>query len=319
MRYAVEVARLGSLNKAAETLLIAQPNISRSIKELKADLGISIFTRSAKGMLLTPEGEAFVERATEILKQIDDMEDQYRCGVHKKQRFSVSVPRAAYISEAFAAFCAHAENPAEELGYRECDNEQTVCSVLNNECRMGILRYATEDDEHFRAMLAQKELSFETLASFSRVLLMSREHPLAQKEEITCADLAEFTEIAHGELYVPTLSRAKVMKREFPEHKGRRVFVQDRAAQLEQLSQNPQSFLWSAPLSEETLKRYRLVARVCADGQREYRDVMIRRAGYKPLKADKLFVRAVRDAAKKLSSKAVPGAVFKTLDSHFEK
>ena len=41
MKYAVEVARLGSLNKAAETLLIAQPNISRSIKELEASLGLS--------------------------------------------------------------------------------------------------------------------------------------------------------------------------------------------------------------------------------------------------------------------------------------
>ena len=47
MKYAVEVARLGSLNKAAETLMIAQPNISRSIKELEADLGITIFQRCA--------------------------------------------------------------------------------------------------------------------------------------------------------------------------------------------------------------------------------------------------------------------------------
>ena len=72
MKYAVEVARLGSLNKAAETLLIAQPNISRSIKELEADLGISIFTRSAKGMELTPEGEEFIDYAKSILKQIAD-------------------------------------------------------------------------------------------------------------------------------------------------------------------------------------------------------------------------------------------------------
>ena len=73
MKYAVEVARLGSLNKAAETLLIAQPNISRSIKELEADLGISIFSRSAKGMVLTPDGEEFIGYAKSILKQISPM------------------------------------------------------------------------------------------------------------------------------------------------------------------------------------------------------------------------------------------------------
>ena len=63
MKYAVEVARLGSLNKAAETLMIAQPNISRSIKELEADLGIDsikrveIFADVLKklGVTLTPD------------------------------------------------------------------------------------------------------------------------------------------------------------------------------------------------------------------------------------------------------------------------
>ena len=60
MKYAVEVAKAGSINKASENLLIAQPNLSRSIKELETDLGISIFDRSAKGMVLTPDGEEFI-------------------------------------------------------------------------------------------------------------------------------------------------------------------------------------------------------------------------------------------------------------------
>ena len=52
MKYAVEVARMGSINKAAEQLYIAQPNLSRCIKELEADLGIVIFDRTFKGMKL---------------------------------------------------------------------------------------------------------------------------------------------------------------------------------------------------------------------------------------------------------------------------
>ena len=89
MKYAVEVARLGSLNKAAETLMIATPNISRSIKELEADLGITIFQRSAKGVVLTPDGEEFLDYATEILNKIDRMEQAYRDGSHKKRKFSI--------------------------------------------------------------------------------------------------------------------------------------------------------------------------------------------------------------------------------------
>ena len=114
MKYAVEVAKLGSLNKAAETLIIAQPNISRSIKELEADLGITIFNRSSKGMVLTPEGEEFIRYAKSILKQIDEVELMYKQGAPKKQKFSISVPRACYISDAFAEFSkCISEDPAE--------------------------------------------------------------------------------------------------------------------------------------------------------------------------------------------------------------
>ena len=70
VKYAVEVAKAGSLNKAAQTLLIAQPNLSRSIKELESELGLTIFDRSSKGMVLTPEGEEFIGYAQNILQQI---------------------------------------------------------------------------------------------------------------------------------------------------------------------------------------------------------------------------------------------------------
>ena len=70
VKYAVEVAKAGSLNKAAENLFVALPNVSRSIKELEADIGISIFDRSAKGVTLTPEGEEFISYAKGILYQI---------------------------------------------------------------------------------------------------------------------------------------------------------------------------------------------------------------------------------------------------------
>ena len=73
MKHALEVAKAGSLSKASEALLIAAPNISRSIKELETDLGITIFDRTQKGMKLTPEGEEFIRFAKGILDQIDEV------------------------------------------------------------------------------------------------------------------------------------------------------------------------------------------------------------------------------------------------------
>ena len=66
MKYAVEISKTGSINKAAEVLYVAQPNLSRAIKELEADLGITIFDRSAKGMVPTIEGREFLSYAKQI-------------------------------------------------------------------------------------------------------------------------------------------------------------------------------------------------------------------------------------------------------------
>ena len=67
MKYAVEVANSGSLNKASEVLLIAQPNLSRSIKELENDLGIVIFDRTVKPLALTDAGQVYISYLKEKL------------------------------------------------------------------------------------------------------------------------------------------------------------------------------------------------------------------------------------------------------------
>ena len=173
IKYAVEVAKLGSVSKATETLFTAQPNISRSIRELENDLGIEIFSRSAKGMVLTPEGEEFIGYAKGILKQIDQVETIYKENSPKKQRFSISVPRASYISEAFAQFSKTLTDSPAEIFYKETNSGRTITNVIENDYKLGIIRYAEMHDHHFKEMLDEKGLSYEMVAEFSYQLVMS--------------------------------------------------------------------------------------------------------------------------------------------------
>ncbi|HPR78720.1 MAG TPA: LysR family transcriptional regulator, partial [Candidatus Limiplasma sp.] len=53
LRYAVEVEKTRSITEAAENLYMSQPNLSRAIRELESDLGISIFDRTPKGIVPT--------------------------------------------------------------------------------------------------------------------------------------------------------------------------------------------------------------------------------------------------------------------------
>ena len=299
MKYAVEVARLGSLNKAAEALMTAQPNISRSIKELEADLGITIFQRSSKGMVLTAEGEEFVDYARDILHRIDKIEQSYRDGSHKKRKFSISVPRACYISAAMAEFSKQIGDTPVEIYYKETNSKKTVKKLLENEFKLGIIRYCDSYDKHYKSMLEEKGLVGELVAEFSYVLLMSRDHPLADKPTITYEDLSGYIEIAHADPYVPALSASKVFREELPDKVDRRIFVYERASQFDLLSENPQTFMWVSPASQQILDRYGLVQRVCEGNHRTYKDVLIYQKGYKLTKLDKDFITALCAARRK--------------------
>lgn len=293
VKYALEVARLGSLSRAAETLLTAQPNISRSIKELESDLGITIFNRSAKGMELTHEGAEFIRYASEMLKQIDELESFYKKGSPRRQRFSVSVPRACYISEAFAEFSKSIGKDSAEIFYKETNSERTIKNLIEGDYKLGIIRYAENYDKYFKTMLDEKGLVYELVAEFSYSLLMSRDNPLAENDEITFDDLIPYIEVAHADPYVPSLPLAKVVKEELPDNIDRRIFIFERASQFDILSENPETFMWVSPTSKKLLDRYGLVEKKCVDNRRVYKDVFIYRKGYNLTTLDKRFITTV--------------------------
>lgn len=290
LKYAVEVAKAGSISKAAEALYMNQPNLSRAIKELETSLGITIFGRSAKGMYVTPEGEEFLEHAKKILQQIDEMESFYKAGVPAQQRFSLSAPRASYISEAFVQFSKGLTKERAEIYYKETNAMRVVNNVLSGDFKLGILRYAACYDKYFKGMLEEKGLAHELVTEFHYVLAMSREHPLAEKEEIAFADLRPYIEIAHADPYVPSVPLAMVKKEELPDDMDRRIFVFERASQFELLSQNHETFMWLSPVPQTLLDRYGLVERVCRENQKQYKDVLIYRKDYRLTELDRAFI-----------------------------
>jgi LysR family transcriptional regulator of abg operon len=70
MRDVVAIAERGSLRAAARHLALAQPALSRRVHELERELGVPLFERRARGMTLTPMGEAFVRRANAVLSEV---------------------------------------------------------------------------------------------------------------------------------------------------------------------------------------------------------------------------------------------------------
>lgn len=291
LKYAVEVASTGSINKAANNLYVNQPNLSRAVKELEDSLGITIFERTTRGIKVTADGEEFLGYAKRILRQVDEVEEIYLNGKREKQRFSISVPRASYICDAFSKFASkiNKEKPC-EIFYKETNSMRAVKNILQSDYKLGIIRYASVYDKNFKNMLDEKGLSYEVVTEFNYVLAMSAKSPLAEKENIRFSDLKEHTEIAHADPFVPSIPAAAVKKEELPDDMEKRIFVFERASQFEILSEDKDTFMWVSPMPEEMLERYGLVQKQCGDNKKIYKDVLIYRNNYKLSALDNMFI-----------------------------
>lgn len=296
-KYAVEISKTKSISKAAENLYMGQPNLSRAIKELEEHLGITIFRRTSRGIFITPEGEEFLRYARRIISQVEEVEEIYRNGKKHKQQFSVCVPRACYISYAFANFSQNikTDSPA-EIFYKETNSVRTINNVVKEDYNLGIVRYQSGFDQYFKNKFIEKKLEFETITEFSYLLLMSKKNKLASSENIELSDLSEYIEISHSDPYVPSMPLIEVKKSELSEFVDKRIFIFERASQFTLLETVPNTFMWVSPVPEDLLKKYNLVQRTCNMNEKIYKDVMIHRKGYKLSQLDKKFIEEVNYA-----------------------
>lgn len=296
-KYAVTVAETKSISKAAEELFMGQPNLSRAIKELEASLGITIFKRTSRGIIITPEGEEFLRYARKITSMVNEVEQIYVEGKAHKQQFSVCVPRVSYISCAFAEFAKEiGRSSAVEIYYNETNSMNAIESVLCDESGIGIIRYQSAFDKYFKELFTERRIASEVIAEPKYMLLISKDSPLASKETIDFEDLSELIEITHSDPYVPSMPQIDVMKAELANYSDKRIFIFERASQFILLENNPYTFMWVSPIPQQLLNQHNLIQKKCGTNDKIYKDVLIYKRGYKLSALDSQFITAVCNA-----------------------
>ena len=104
LRYVIQVVESGSLNSAAKALFISQPSLSKAIHELEKEMGISLFIRTNKGIILSEEGNKFLGYARQVVEQANLLEEQYNTKhVPSKTVFAISSQHYAFVVNAFVA------------------------------------------------------------------------------------------------------------------------------------------------------------------------------------------------------------------------
>ncbi|MBP3359608.1 MAG: LysR family transcriptional regulator [Clostridia bacterium] len=292
LKYVVEVEKEGSISKAAESLYMNQPYLSKCIRELEESVGIKIFRRTSKGVIPTQKGLEFLGLAKDIIAQVEEMETLFNKSTGKKQLFDIAVPRASYISEAFTRLLGAAElSDSLHFDYRETNSVRAVKNVARGENTLGIIRYQTVFEGYFMQLLEEQEIKPTVIREMEYGILMSSQSRLADAQSIRMDELSEYVRLTHGDLSIPSMPLSKVREIKKITQSKREITVYERASQFEILSSFPKSYMLCPSVPKKFLDMYSLVWKTCDIDSNRYKDVLIYKEGYKLTKLDRQFLK----------------------------
>ena len=293
LRCIVEIARVGSITKAAENLYMNQPNLSRTVIEFEKEYGITLFIRNSQGVILTDSGKNVVEKAEEIIKKTNDLNRFLYNNDKETINVKLAVPRSSYISVAFCNTIEAVENNKLNISFKECNNTDVLNDVMINGYNLGIIRIPTELEAKYKKMITSKQMQFQEIWNFKYKILFSQNHPLATKQKLQFNDLKEYSVLLHDDEYIPFVSKEEI-KRYTPSHDSQsKILIQERGSQFDILSNLPNTYMWTTPIPKRLLENHKLVTKKCIDNNQSFSDILIYPKNYTLTDFEKLFIENV--------------------------
>lgn len=181
LEYFEAVARLLSFTKASEELAVAQPSITNGIKRLEEELGLPLLVRNKQYVSLTPEGELFLKRTRQILRECASAkEEMQNLAVRKAWTLRLGIPPTLGAKVIQLIYCDFLrEYPKAKLEMKEIGSTQIREELENNEIDLG---YMVLESEHTMNTIP--------LDCGEVKVLLSGTHPLAGRESLSLLDIA---------------------------------------------------------------------------------------------------------------------------------
>ena len=194
LRYFLELSRVGSMSKAAETLNISPQGISIAIRRLEKELGVELFFRSSKGLVLTETGEAVKKEAEAVIKHLDRI--NALCTTIARGKIDISL---VITSGRFGKLPSSLQNllttPPDEFHVSVGNHYSVSCKdmVFNGEALFGLV-YGECDPDKFQVNLLEK---------VEQVFIVNKKHPFAGLGEISIRALDNMPLVMPGPKTVP--------------------------------------------------------------------------------------------------------------------
>ena len=177
LRYVITVSQIGTLSEAAKRLYISQPSLTNAIKELEKELGITIFIRTNKGVILSRQGEEFLGYARQVIEQTNLIEEKYLQDHNIK----------------------HEEYGGKEYDFRirETQTYEIIEDVAKLKSEIGVLYLNSFNEVVLKKTLKENDLTFHRLFIAKPHVFLGKDNPLANKNKVSLEDLKEYPRLSY--------------------------------------------------------------------------------------------------------------------------
>lgn len=276
LQYVLAIAQTGSISKAAEKLYKSQPNISTAIKELEDELHIKIFERSFHGVCLTKQGEQLVQQATQIVEQMQTLQEYFTHPLENTFTYKISISRSSYLTIAIANWINTyiQQGSSMHITLQETSTSKVIDAISSGSADVGIIRIPSQQQSLYDALLDSKGISQITLIEFPLRIVFKTSHPLAHLDIVPYEMLQPYTEIIHGDDSIVAIQNTQI-KNAFTTNKKRKIYVYDRGTQINLLETIQDAYMWVSPIPSDMLKNYDMLIKDCSLLENKNKDILI--------------------------------------------
>lgn len=188
LRYVEAVARHSNFTRAAAEVHVAQPALSRAIRELEAELGVQLFERTSRHVAITDAGQAFLVRARTILRDVDGLAyemAEYAGAVRGRVRLGSWYHLDPQLPELLRVFVR--ENPLVDISIVERPTPEMLDNLREGELDVAFPVMTPEVD--------LRELEYVVVREEPFVMVVPASDPLAQLDAVPRATVASRPQI----------------------------------------------------------------------------------------------------------------------------
>lgn len=208
--YIAEIARSGSINRAAGRLLVSQPYLSAVLHELEDELGVRLFERHARGVSLTPAGREFLAYGEQICQAAEHIQRlRYTHNGPAAERLTVANIYSFTLLDLFREFAERKSGPGRELAYVEMPNGEIADAVQHGQATLGFFICGSIYEAAVHSELATRGLLLCPLVREPFYAVLSSGHPLFARESLRAEELVPYS-------FVVDRAKADFHRKTFP-------------------------------------------------------------------------------------------------------